>query len=140
MKTKTVGVRAAGKMRVSAAPEEPGERWVEEEAGLAGVPCGGEGPAGVVAVAELLGGVEPALDVEDLVVAAGVAVEDEGEDCEEGGETEECADGEGGEPAVGEIRLGAAGHDLLCHCGDGQLLAEGKAKGEGRSRSLRDDS
>ena len=36
-----------GRMRVRRAPMEPGERGVEEEAGFAGVPGGGEGPVGV---------------------------------------------------------------------------------------------
>ena len=69
--------------------QHPGERWVEEKARLAGVPCGGEGPARVEgSVAELLGGVEPALDVEDEVVAAGAAVEQQREDREQRGEGE----------------------------------------------------
>ena len=70
--------------------EQPGERGVEEEAGFAGVPGGGGVPVGVEgAVAELLGGVEPALEVEGEVLAAGGAVDEERVDDEEDGEGDE---------------------------------------------------
>ena len=56
----------------------PGEGWVEDEAGLAGVVGGSVGPVRVeVAVGELAGGFQPAEEVEVEVVAAGAAVEDE---------------------------------------------------------------
>jgi hypothetical protein len=68
----------------------PGEGRVEDEAGLAGVPGGGVGPAGEeVAVGELAGGFEPVEDVEVEVVAAGAAVEDERKDSDERGDRDE---------------------------------------------------
>ena len=73
------GESARARRRVRRAPSSPGEGRVEDEAGLAGVPGGGDGPVGVeVAVAELAGGFEPVEEVEVEVVAAGAAVEDEG--------------------------------------------------------------
>ena len=68
----------------------PGDGWVEDEAGFAGVPGGGVGPVRMqVAVLELPGGFEPVEDVEVEVVATGGAVEDEGEDGYERGERED---------------------------------------------------
>ena len=68
--------------------EGPGERRVEDEARLAGVEGGGEGPVRVqVAVAELARGLHPVEQVEVEVVAAGAAVEEEWEDGDEGGQT-----------------------------------------------------
>lgn len=65
--------------------ENPGEGWVEDKAWLAGVPGGGGGPVGIIAVAELVGGIDPVLDVKEKVVAAG-AVEEKREYGEERGE------------------------------------------------------
>ena len=79
--------------------EHPGEGRVEEEAGFAGVPGGGDVPVGVEgAVAELVCGVEPALEVEGEVLAGGGAVEEERVEDEEDGEGDEevCALGGGG--------------------------------------------
>ena len=70
--------------------DHPGERWVEDEAGLAGVPGGGVCPVEEeVAVGELAGGFKPIEDVEVEVVAAGAAVEDEREDSDERGDRDE---------------------------------------------------
>ncbi len=62
-------------------------KWrVEDEAGLACVPCGGVGPVGVqVAVGELAGGLHPTEDVEVEVVAAGAAVYQKRNDGDERG-------------------------------------------------------
>ena len=64
--------------------DDPGDGWIEDEAGLPGVPSGCVGPVGVeVAVGELVGSFKPVEDVEVEVVAAGAALEDERKDSDE---------------------------------------------------------
>ena len=88
--------------------EEPGERRVEEEAGLAGVPGGGDVPVWVEgAVAELLGCVEPALEVEGEVLAAGGSVDEKRVDGEQDG------DGDQEQRALGRGGLSGGRHALL---------------------------
>ena len=66
--------------------EHPRERRVEDEARLAGVEGGGKGPARLQGpVAELLRRVEPGLQVEVDVVAAGAAEGKQRQDCDQGG-------------------------------------------------------
>lgn len=68
----------------------PREWWIEDEAGLACVVGGAEGPVWVeIAVSELMGGFHPVEEVEVEVVAAGAAFQYEGKDSDEGGERED---------------------------------------------------
>jgi hypothetical protein len=67
--------------------ECPGEGWVENKAGFAGVPGGSLGPVGVeVAVRDLAGGFEPVEEVELEVVATRWAIDKKGDNGQEGGE------------------------------------------------------
>ena len=92
--------------------EQPGERRIEEETGLTSVPGGGDVPVWVEgAVAKLLRCVEPALDVEGEILAAGGTVDEKRVDGEQDG------DGDQQQRALGCGGLSGGRHELLCHCG-----------------------
>ena len=80
-----------GQEEAEKSAEGPGKGWVEDEAGFAGVPCGVKGPEGAEdAVLPLGCGFEPADEVEDLVVTAAVAAEEQRQGDEQGCEQDPC--------------------------------------------------
>ena len=91
----------------------PGEWGVEDEAGFAGAPGGGRGPAWVeVAEGELPSGLLPGEEVEVEVVAAGAAVQEKGGDGEQGGERDEEEGQPGGLRGEAVRGLAGGGHGL----------------------------
>src|SRR5215475_13152026 len=70
--------------------DRPGEWRVEDEAWLAGIPCGSVGPVWVeIAVAKLFESLEPVDEVKVVVVAAGGASDDERKNGDERGYQDE---------------------------------------------------
>ena len=68
----------------------PGERWVKDEAGLAGAKSGRESPPRMEsAMGPLAGGLLPAEQMKAEIVTAGWAIEDEGKDGKQSDEGDE---------------------------------------------------
>ena len=87
------GDELPGEHEAEQAAEDPGNGGIEEEAGLAGVVGGGEGPVREAAVAKLDGSFEPAQEVEVEIVAAGGSTEKDGEDGKQSHEGDQGAAG-----------------------------------------------
>ena len=51
--------------------QEPGDGWIEKKPRLSGIPGRGSGPTGVIAESQLVGSVDPTLNVEKEIVSAG---------------------------------------------------------------------
>ena len=68
------GYEGPGEEEAKDGSDSPGERWVEDEAGFAGVEGGSVGPLREGAMCKLTGGFKPAEEMEVEVVAAGGTV------------------------------------------------------------------
>ena len=81
---KASGTSFHGRIRPRTAPSAQESGGLEQEARLAGVPGGREGPVRIAEVSKLVGGFEPTQQVEVEIVAAGGSEDQHGNDGEKG--------------------------------------------------------